>query len=142
MLARYEEERREREKVMLGLRESQNRIGQAATYGRSDDSDELLGGHRMKTAEQLSAREDQRKRCQFEAEASDDERENEIDKHLEEISQAARRLKALGTAMGGELDHQNRWIDGIAKKTGDLDDKIQTNTERVRSYSRSKSIFV
>lgn len=143
LLSRYEEERAERENAMLGLRETQDRVGRATTYGRSDDSDELLGGRsRMKTEDQLSARKEQRKRYQFEANASDDEVEDEIDSNLDEISAANKRLGKLALAMGGELNHQNKWIDNIAEKTDRLDDKLRLNTERVRPYySKSKSVF-
>jgi len=134
LLARYEIEREEREKVMLGLRETQDRIGRAATYGRGDEQEELIGGrNRMKTAEQLTSRKDQRKRFQFESNASDDEIEDEMDNNLDEIGEAAKRLKQLGMAMGNELDHQNKWIDNVAGKTDHLDDKLRVNTDRVRS---------
>ena len=131
--ARYEEEREEREKAMMDIRDSQARIGQAQTYGRGRDGEELVGGSgRFKTAEQLSSRKEQRKRYQFEATASDDEIEDELDDNLGEISEATKRLKALGLAMGSELDNQNARIDRIEGKTVNLDSKIFANTERVR----------
>jgi hypothetical protein len=133
--ARYEDERSSREKAALDIRESQNRLGQAQTYGREEDRDELVGGGRgrFRSEGQLAARKEQRKRFQFESTASDDEVEDEIDDNLDEIGDATRRLKALGMAMGQELDKQNQRIDLIDQKTVNLDGKIVRNTERVRN---------
>ncbi|KAJ6575151.1 synaptosome-associated proteinsynaptosomal-associated protein 25 [Mycena capillaripes] len=132
--ARYEEERSSREKAMLDIRESQNRLGQAQTYGRDDQNrDDLIGGRgRMRSEVQNAARKEQRKRFQFESTASDDEVEDEIDDNLDEIGDATRRLKALGMAMGQELDKQNQRIDLIDQKTVNLDNKIVRNTERLK----------
>lgn len=118
---------------MMDIRESQNRIGRAATYGRRDpDEEELLGGRsRMRNAEQLAAQKEQRKRYQFEATASDDELEDELDNNLDEVSEMTKRLKALGKTMGEELDKQNNRIQRIEEKTVGLDDRIFKNTERV-----------
>ncbi|TRM66364.1 hypothetical protein BD626DRAFT_546651 [Schizophyllum amplum] len=135
---RYDEERGERERGMMDIRETQNRLGRAQTYGRGDedDEDELMGGGsgrgRYKTEAQLGARKEQRKRYQFEANASDDEIEDELDDNLDEIGEMTKRLKALGSAMGQELDTQNSRIDRIESKTVNLDQKIFTNTERLK----------
>ncbi|KAK0198427.1 protein transporter SEC9 [Armillaria mellea] len=129
--SRYDEEREEREKAMMDVRETQNRIGRAQTYGRQDDEEGLSGPGRIKTASELSVRKEQRKRFQFEATASDDELEDELDDNLNEIGDMTKRLKALGTAMGQELDSQNKRIDVIEGKTIGLDSKIFRNTERV-----------
>ncbi|KAJ7630975.1 protein transporter SEC9 [Roridomyces roridus] len=128
--ARYEEERSEREKAMLDVRDTQNRLGQAQTYGR----EELMGagGRRYRTEDQLATRKDQRKRYQFESTGSDDEIEDEIDDNLDEIGDATKRLKALGMAMGQELDKQNQRIDLIDQKTVNLDNKIMRNTDRLK----------
>ena len=135
---RYEDERSERERGMMDIRETQNRLGRAATYGRGyEDEDDITSGGvgggsgRYKTEAQLAARKEQRKRYQFEATASDDEMEDELDDNLDEISEMTKRLKALGSAMGQELDTQNSRIDRIEGKTVNLDQKIFTNTERV-----------
>lgn len=140
--ARYEEEREEREKAMMDIRETQNRLGQAATYGRGDE-EELVGGSRgrFKTAEQLTGRKEQRKRYQFESNASDDEVEDELDDNLDEIGEMAKRLKGLGTAMGQELDTQNIRIGRIEGKTVGLDNKIFRNTERVRQCDLNKNFY-
>lgn len=134
--ARYDEERNEREKTMMDIRESQNRLGRAATYGRGDDEEALVGGNgdarsRFRTAEQLTGRKEQRKRYQFEETASDDEIEDELDDNLDEIGDMSKRLKALGMAMGQELDNQNHRIDTIEGKTVRVEQKIHLNTQRV-----------
>ncbi|KAL1687421.1 hypothetical protein GGG16DRAFT_128002 [Schizophyllum commune] len=136
---RYEDERSERERGMMDIRETQNRLGRAATYGRGyEDEDDITSGGvgggsgRYKTEAQLAARKEQRKRYQFEATASDDEMEDELDDNLDEISEMTKRLKALGSAMGQELDTQNSRIDRIEGKTVNLDQKIFTNTERLK----------
>ncbi|KAJ8455673.1 hypothetical protein ONZ45_g18879 [Pleurotus djamor] len=123
--ARYDEEREEREKGMMDIRQTQDRIGQAASYGRD-------GSGRFKTADDLAARREQQKRYKFESTASDDEMEDELDDNLDEISDMTKRLKALGTAMGQELDDQNKRIERIEGKTVGLDSRIFRNTERLK----------
>ncbi|KAF7306952.1 Protein transport protein [Mycena indigotica] len=141
--ARYEEERASREQAAMETRESHNRIGRAQTYGRDDEEgrDELMGGgggrSRFRTDAQNNARKEQRKRYQFEATASDDEIEDEIDDNLDEIGDAAKRLKALGLAMGQELDTQIQRIDRIDQKTVNLDNRINRNTERLKKVKES-----
>jgi len=62
----------------------------------------------------------------------DDELEDEIDDNLDEIGEAAARLKKLGMAMGSELDSQNVRLERIDGKVGRLDMKITHNTERLK----------
>jgi protein transport protein SEC9 len=132
-MQRYDEERGEREKGMLDIRETQNRLGQASAYGRREEGDEVgPNGSRNKTGAQQALQREQRKRYQFEAAASDDELEDELDGNLDEISDVAKRLKALGSAMGQELDNQNNRIERIEEKTVNLDNRVFRNTERVR----------
>lgn len=133
---RYEDERREREKAMMDIRDTQNRLGRAATYGEQDDPERIQTdgsgfGSSRRTAEQLTARKEQRKRYQFEAGGSDDELEDELDDNLDDISRVTKSLKALGTAMGQELDAQNKRLDVIADKTTSLDNGVFTQTQRV-----------
>ncbi|GLB36181.1 putative helical region found in SNAREs [Lyophyllum shimeji] len=133
--ARYDEEREAREKTMMDIRETQNRLGRAATYGRGDGEEELLGGGvrgRFKTAEQQAVRTEQRKRYQFESTASDDEVEDELDDNLDEIHDVSKRLKALGMAMGQELDDQNRRIDQIEGKAVNVERKVYMNTQQLK----------
>ncbi|KAI0094920.1 hypothetical protein BDY19DRAFT_988708 [Irpex rosettiformis] len=128
---RYDEDREEREKAMMDIRETQNRLGRAQTYGRPDDDGEGIGGRRMKTAAEQSVRKEQRKRYQFDATASDDEIEDELDDNLTEIHDMTKRLKALGSAMGEELDKQNERIGRITEKTDGLDNRLFRNTQKL-----------
>lgn len=131
--SRFDEEREEREKAMMDIRESQNRLGQATTYGRNDDEEVLGGNRRALTAQQQSTRTEQRKRFQFETTAEDDQMEDELDDNLNEISDVTKRLKTLGMTMGQELDRQNERISNIGEKADGLDRRIFRNTERVSS---------
>jgi protein transport protein SEC9 len=133
---RYEDDRQEREQAMMDIRETQNRLGRAATYGRGDEDEEGIGGggglrSRMKTEEQRAQQKAQRSRYQFEATQSDDDMEDELDDNLDEIGDAAKRLKAIGLAMGSELDNQVKRIDRISDKTGTLNVQVDRNTDRV-----------
>ncbi|KAF8878102.1 synaptosome-associated proteinsynaptosomal-associated protein 25 [Infundibulicybe gibba] len=135
--SRYDAEREEREKSMMDIRESQNRLGRAATYGRNaDDEDGIAAGDssggRFRSAEQISARKEQRKRFQFDATASDDEVEDELDNNLDEIGEATKRLRALGMTMGEELDTQNKRIERIEGKVVTLDNGLYRTTERFK----------
>ena len=121
---RYDEDREEREKAMTDIRETHDRLGRAQTYGQDVNS-------RYKSEAQLNARKEQRKRFQFDATASDDEMEDEIDDNLNEISDMTKRLKALGSTMGQELDRQNERIGRITEKTDKLDNRIFNNTKKV-----------
>lgn len=135
---RYEEERDEREKAMLDIRDTQERLGRAATYGRQEDDGEGIGGsRRMRTGAEQSIRKEQRKRFQFDAAASDDELEDELDDNLNDISDMTKRLKALGSAMGEELDKQNDRIGRITEKTDGLDNRLFRNTQKVSNLTIS-----
>ena len=131
--ARYDEERDERERAMMDIRDTQNRLGRAATYGRGGDEEELIGGsrHRQLTASEMAIKKEQRKRYQFEANASDDELEDELDNNLDEIGDMAKRLKAIAMTTGDEIDKQIGRIKRIEEKTTSLDNNIYRNTERV-----------
>lgn len=144
---RYEEERAERERAMMDMRQTQDRLGRAAGYGRQDEAIGVPGGMpgrvgRMKTEAQLNARKEQRKRFQFDATASDDELEDELDDNLDEIHDVTKRLKALGAAMGQELDDQNERISRITGKADELDNKIFSNTQAVRCASVSLELLI
>ncbi|KAJ3475178.1 hypothetical protein NLI96_g12009 [Meripilus lineatus] len=128
---RYDEERDEREKAMSDIRETHDRLGQASNYGRRGGNDEGGVAGRYRSEAQSSARKEQRKRFQFDATASDDDMEDEIDGNLDEISDMTKRLKALGSAMGEELDRQNDRIGRITEKTDGLDNRIFRNTKRL-----------
>ena len=59
---RYEEERAERERAMLDIRQTQERLGRAAGYGRQDDEGVATGptGRRLKSQAQINLRKEQR----------------------------------------------------------------------------------
>ena len=137
--ARYEEERDNREKSMRDIRDTQDRLGRAATYGmRGDDDEEGIGGGgsgRFRTAAQLQQRKEQRKRYQFEADEEDDALEDELDDNLDEIMDVTKRLKALGSSMSSELDSQNERLVRITGKTDNLDEHLFKNTQRVRVFT-------
>jgi len=122
---RYDEDRDEREKAMSDIRETQDRLGKATSYGQQDPNG------RYRTEAHLNARKEQRKRYQFDATASDDELEDELDDNLDEISDMTKRLKALGSTMGQELDRQNERIGSITEKTDKLDNRIFNNTKKL-----------
>ncbi|OCH96190.1 hypothetical protein OBBRIDRAFT_787649 [Obba rivulosa] len=128
---RYEEERMEREEAMRDIRDTQDRLGRATTYGRPPPDEEGIGGRRQRTAAEQGLKQEQRKRYQFEATASDDELEDELDDNLDEISRITKNLKALGSAMGQELDTQNERITRITDKTDKLDNQLFRNTQKL-----------
>ncbi|KAF9643843.1 hypothetical protein BDM02DRAFT_1312520 [Thelephora ganbajun] len=127
--SRYDEDREERERTLMEVRETQNNLGKAGTYGRDEEG---IGGRRQHTTAQQAVRKEQRSRFQFEATESDNEIEDELDDNLDEIADATKRLKALGTSMGQELDNQNQRIDRISEKATSLDNRMFKNTERLK----------
>lgn len=139
--ARYDEERINREAAMTDVRESQNRLGRAATYGsRGGQEEEEFGGEEGISGRRTNrspavqaARQEQRKRYQFEKSQSDDELEDELDDNLDDIAQATKGLRAIALAAGQELDRQNERIDNISQKTGKLNTRVDITTNRVRS---------
>jgi len=140
---RFNQEKDEREMAMADIRESQGRVGRAAQYGSASGADESTdqpgGGilsqqnsSRKYSDEHIAARKEQRRRYQFESTGSDDEVEDELDNNLDEISSATSRLKALGLAMGQEIDSQVTRLDRVDGKVGRLDNKIYMNTEKLK----------
>ena len=126
--ARYDEDREERERTLMDVRESQNTLGRAGSYGGDGEG---IGNGRQLTGAQQAMRKEQRSRYQFEATHSDDELEDELDDNLDEVAEATKRLKALGMAMGQELGTQNARIDRIGEKATALDNHMFKNTEKV-----------
>ncbi|KAI8995596.1 hypothetical protein BD414DRAFT_246139 [Trametes punicea] len=130
--ARYEEERLEREKAMRDIRDTQDRLGRATTYGLHSNDDGVAGGSgRLRTAAELQVRKNQRAKYQFEADEEDDRLEDEIDDNLDEILDVSKRLKALGTAMSSELDTQNTRLTRITDKADKLDFDLYRNTQKL-----------
>ncbi|KAJ6627445.1 hypothetical protein B0H10DRAFT_386973 [Mycena sp. CBHHK59/15] len=126
---RYEDERAEREKALMDIRETQDRLGRAQAYGseRMADAEGISGSSRVRAAAQA-----ERGRFQFEANASDDDMENELDRNLGEIEGLVKNMRSVGLAMGGELDRQNERISVLDEKTGRLDGRLYNNTMQLQ----------
>ncbi|KAJ6567248.1 hypothetical protein DFH09DRAFT_1247311 [Mycena vulgaris] len=122
---RYEVERAEREKTTMDIRETQERMARAQAYGsrRMRDGLGVPASNRARSTE--------RNRFQFEANASDDELEDDLERNLDEIQGLVQSLKAVGAAMGGELDRQNGMLSGLEDKTVKLGGKLHNNTVQV-----------
>ena len=137
---RYNEENEERDRAMGDIRDSQGRIGRdlasgsRGAYGYGGDG-EAIGGRRTRT----EADKAQRKRYQFEATASDDELEDEIDDNLDALSGAVKSLSGLGKSMRTELDAQNERLGRISDKASALDNRIVNSTYKVCGSCRSLS---
>jgi hypothetical protein len=58
----------------------------------------------------------ERAKFQFEPDSDDDAMESEIDRNLDDLSGAAKRLNLLARATGEEVEQQNRLIQNIAEK--------------------------
>ena len=136
--ARYDEDREERERGLMEVRESRGNAERATAYGRDEEG---IGGRRQLNGAQQAVRKEQRSRYQFEATGSDDEAEDELDDNLDEISEATKRLKSLGMAMGQELGTQNQRIDRIGEKATGLDNRMFKNTEKVSFRLSCFSLF-
>lgn len=128
---RFQDEQTERERSMMDIRDSQNRIGRAATCEEGDEEEEGIGYRRGGRSETDGFAKQARSRYQFEATASDDELEDEIDGNVDEIGDTAKRLNRLALAMGQEITQQNERLDRIAGKTDKLTMKIDNNTDKV-----------
>ena len=141
LTSRYESERAEHDRLQADRREVHQRIGAATTSGlRSfnrdgppQDDDEGIGGRPGggRYGQQQVERKKQWSRYQFEATASDDEQENEIDNNLDELGDAVGRLKALAIASGQEVDRQNGVLEKLHGKTDNVDRKVRSATDRV-----------
>ncbi|KAG8845630.1 Protein transport protein S9 plasma membrane t-SNARE [Tulasnella sp. 330] len=144
---RHAMEREERERAMMDVRDSHNRIGRAGTLGRGNedtygDDEDLIGGgggggsgrfgRGNMTQTQRDARAAGRSRFQFEKTESDDELEDELDDNLNEIGDVSKRLKALALAQGQELDSQNQRLTRLDGNAVKLDDQLIRATDRLK----------
>ncbi|KAJ9096606.1 hypothetical protein QFC19_007139 [Naganishia cerealis] len=131
IMDRHLREREDREKARQDVLETHHRLNAAGTgSGSSRDGPPQPGAQ--------AKRQEERKRFQFDATASDDELEDELDENLNETLDVTRRLKSLAMAAGQEIDTHNKRLVGITDKTGDLDLAILKNTERVRRAGGKK----
>ncbi|OCT49330.1 Protein transport protein sec9 [Cladophialophora carrionii] len=74
----------------------------------------------------------ERAKYQFEADSEDDAMEDEIDRNLDDLSGAARRLNLLARATGEEVEAQNKLITTIAEKSDRFDDRLHFQTEKLK----------
>lgn len=74
----------------------------------------------------------ERSKYQFEADSDDDRMEDEIEKNIDELGGAAKRLNILARAMGDEADSQNKMLQNVADKSDRLDDRFHLQTERLK----------
>ncbi|GAA6043253.1 hypothetical protein JCM8097_008488 [Rhodosporidiobolus ruineniae] len=125
LLDRHNAEKLEREETRREQYESRQRIDQ--TYHRMDRDAENAAGARSRA----KARGSERGRYQFEATASDDEVEDEIDQNLDELGGLAGRLKMLSTTMGQEVDAQNQKLGKLSGKVDVLDNNVVKSTQRL-----------
>ncbi|GAA5997221.1 uncharacterized protein JCM10292_000107 [Rhodotorula paludigena] len=125
LLDRHNAEKAEREQVRREQYESRQRIdGAFNSMDRAAESDAMRRAREHK-------RHGERARYQFEATASDDEVEDEIDDNLDELGGLAGRLKTLGMAMGSEVDAQNKKLGKMATKVDTLDNNVVRSTQRL-----------
>ncbi|KIW65706.1 hypothetical protein PV04_07939 [Phialophora macrospora] len=74
----------------------------------------------------------ERAKYQFEADSEDDAMEDEIDRNLDDLSGAAKRLNLLARATGEEVEAQNKLITTIAEKSDRFDDRLHFQTEKLK----------
>ncbi|GAA5918356.1 hypothetical protein JCM1841_002186 [Sporobolomyces salmonicolor] len=125
LLDRHNAEKAERELTRREQFESRQRIDQ--TYNKMDREAENAAGARLRTR----ARGPERGRYQFEATASDDEVEDEIDGNLDELGGVAGRLKMLAMTAGQEVDSQNAKLGKLSNKVDVLDNNVVKSTQRL-----------
>ncbi|KAJ9615673.1 Protein transport protein S9 plasma membrane t-SNARE [Cladophialophora chaetospira] len=74
----------------------------------------------------------ERAKYQFEDDSEDEGMENEIDRNLDDLSGAAKRLNLLARATGEEVEAQNKLIQTIAEKSDRFDDRLHFQTEKLK----------
>lgn len=74
----------------------------------------------------------ERSKYQFEADSDDDRMEDEIERNIDELGGAAKRLNILARAMGDETDAQNKMLKEVADKSDKFDDRLHLQTERLK----------
>lgn len=128
---RHIDERQERELTRAEMLSSQRRVEESVSNtGMFSKMRSKFGGG---PAGELVDPREQRRRYQFEATASDDEMEDEIDGNLDEIAALSARMNVLGRAMGQEVDEQNRRLHRVSDKTTALDTRIYAGTKRLEN---------
>ncbi|KAM0793688.1 hypothetical protein ACM66B_001115 [Microbotryomycetes sp. NB124-2] len=125
ILARHNAEKDAREQTRREQFESRQRIDAAYHDMDRQAENSLLAKQRAR------ARGSERQRYQFEATASDDEVEDEIDQNLDEMSNVVGRLKMLATTAGQEVDAQNQKLGKLGNKVDVLDNNVVRSTQRL-----------
>ncbi|BGP28503.1 Protein transport protein S9 plasma membrane t-SNARE [Rhodotorula toruloides] len=125
LLDRHNAEKAEREQVRREQYESRQRIDNA--FNRMDRDAENAAGAKARA----KARGSERTRYQFEATASDDEIEDEMDDNLNNLAHVTGNLNLLAKAMGTEVDGQNKKLGRITDKADVLDNKIIRSTQHL-----------
>lgn len=83
----------------------------------------------------------ERSKYQFEADSDDDRMEDEIDKNLDDLSGAAKRLNLLAKATGEEIESQNRLIERIGDKVSPADRESDSTNQCIeRQVRRSDTL--
>jgi hypothetical protein len=119
-------ERADRAKAINDVTDTRRRLNGASNpTPYSSDTRQPLPGEQK-------AKKDARARYQFDATASDDELEDELDENLNEVHEVTKRLKGLATAMGDEVSGQNSRLTNVTGKTEDLEFGLMKNTERLK----------
>lgn len=72
-------------------------------------------------------------RYQFEADEADHEVERELASNLDNVSEAAARLKSMALSMNGEIQNQNVAITRLSEKVDKTGATIASNSSRLRS---------
>ncbi|BGP52676.1 hypothetical protein JCM8202_004797 [Rhodotorula sphaerocarpa] len=125
LLDRHNAEKAEREEIRREQYQSRQRVDGAFQNMDRDAENSALARSRAR------ARGAERSRYQFEATASDDEVEDEIDTNLDELGGLAGRLKMLSTTMGTEVDGQNKKLGKVGGKVDSLDNNVIRSTQRL-----------
>ncbi|KAG9773376.1 hypothetical protein KCU88_g5797, partial [Aureobasidium melanogenum] len=121
IMERHHAERESREATREAAFRSTQRMNQ-----NFKGLDEVSAG--TKTKSSLA----ERAKYQFEADSEDDAMEDEIDRNIDELSGAAKRLNLLARATGEEVEQQNQLIQNIAEKSDRFDDRLHFQTERLK----------
>ncbi|KAG6906453.1 hypothetical protein DXG01_013892 [Tephrocybe rancida] len=122
---RYDEQRRERE----ALRDTQQRLGLLAGPSHREATDVVTNTIHTRHG---VAEKHRRRRFQFEATESDDELEEELERNLGDVGDAARQLRSIATAINDEVDRQSGAIDRMSEQTGDVRRRLEFNTYQSR----------
>ena len=106
IMERHHTERQHREATREAAFKTSQRMNQS--FKGLDD----VSASQVRTKSSLA----ERAKYQFEADGEDEAMENEIDRNLDDLTGAAKRLNLLARATGQEVEQQNQLIQSIAEK--------------------------